>query len=170
MIDLPMSKPRLELKAHLSVEELEAGYRKCQDPIERSHWQIIWLYAQYENAAKVAEMTAYSGVWVRALVKRYNEAGKDSLRDLRHDNPGEACVLSDKQQASLVKALAKDAPGLSLWTGPKVAQWIEAKTKVKVHATTGWRYLVRLDHSLQVPRPRHKKAAPPEAQAAFKKN
>lgn len=170
MIQLHMSKPRLKLKNHLSIEELEQGYRSCQDSIERSHWQIIWLYAQYGDAAKVAELTAYSGVWVRKLVKRYNEGGKESLRDLRHDNPGEAPVLTEKQQASLVKALAKDAPGLSLWTGPKVAQWIEEKTKVKVHTTTGWRYLVRLDYSLQIPRPRHKKAATPEDQAAFKKN
>jgi transposase len=79
-------------------------------------------------------------------------------------------VLSERQQASLEKALTKDAPGVSLWTGSKVAQWIAEKTKVKVHASTGWRYLMRLDHSLQVPRPRHKKAAPPEEQAAFKKN
>ena len=170
MIQLPMSKPRLALKPHLSVTELAQGYGQCQDPIERSHWQIIWLYAQYGNADKVAELTAYSGVWVRALVKRYNEGGQASLRDLRHDNPGEGCVLSDRQQASLEKALTKDAPGVRLWTGPKVAQWIEEKTKVKVHASTGWRYLVRLDHSLQVPRPRHKKAASPEAQASFKKN
>jgi transposase len=165
-----MSKPRLPLKNHLSIEELEAGYRECQDAIERSHWQIIWLYARYGDAAKVAELTAYSGVWVRKLVKRYNAGGKDSLRDLRHDNPGEVPLLSEKQQASLAKALAKDAPGMSLWTGSKVAQWIEEKTKVKVHVATGWRYLVRLDHSLQVPRPRHRKAASPEAQAAFKKN
>jgi transposase len=165
-----MSKPRLQLKKHLRVEALEQGYRSCQDPIERSHWQIVWLYAQYGDAAKVAEMTAYSGAWVRQLIKRYNERGGDGLRDLRHDNPGEAPVLSEKQQASLLKALAKDAAGLSLWTGPKVAQWIEEKTEVKVHATTGWRYLVRLDHSLQGPRPRHQKAASPEAQSAFKKS
>jgi transposase len=165
-----MSKPRLQLKKHLSIEELEQGYRGCQDAIERSHWQIIWLYAQYGDAGKVAKITAYSGAWVRKLVKRYNEDGKDSLRDLRHDNPGEGCLLSEQQQKGLVKALTKEAPGMSLWTGPKVAQWIEEKTKVKVHATTGWRYLVRLDHSLQVPRPRHKKAASPEEQAAFKKN
>lgn len=170
MIELHMSKPRLQLKKHLSNEELEQGYRCCQDPIERSHWHIIWLYAQYGNAAKVAEMTAYSGVWVRKLVKPYNEHGETGLRDLRHDNAGEACTLSEKQQASLVTALAKDAPGMSLWTGPKVAQWIEEKTKVKVHATTGWRYLLRLGHSLQIPRPRHKKAALPEAQVAFKKS
>ena len=107
---------------------------------------------------------------MRNLVNRYNEGGKDSLRDLRHDNPGESCLLSEKQQESLAKALGKDAPGMSLWTGSKVAQWIEEKTEVKVHATTGWRYLVRLDHSLQIPRPRHRKAASPEDQAAFKKN
>ena len=80
MIQLPMSKPRLALKNHLSVRELEQGYRQCQDPIERSHWQIIWLYAQYGNADKVAELTAYSGVWVRKFVNRYNERGSERVK------------------------------------------------------------------------------------------
>jgi len=165
-----MASRRIELAKHLSSKELEQGYRSCSDPIERSHWQIVWLYGQYRNADKVAEVVAYSAIWVREIVKRYNRMGVAGLKDLRHENPGQARVLSQAQENALAKALQKEAEGLGLWTGPKVAQWIKQQTKQKVSAVTGWLYLRRLGYSLQVPRPQHQKAASPDEQALFKKN
>jgi transposase len=165
-----MSRKRIELVKHVSLEELEAGYRQCDDAIERSHWQIVWLYGRYGNADKVAELVAYSAIWVREIVKRYNRIGVAGLKDLRHDNPGQERVLSQVQEAALAKTLDKDAPGVGLWTGAKVAAWIAQKTKQKVSAVTGWQYLRRLGYSLQVPRPQHRKAASPDEQAAFKKS
>lgn len=165
-----MAPKRIELAKHLSSQELEQGYRNCSDPIERSHWHIVWLYGQYRNADKVAELVAYSTIWVREIVKRYNRMGVIGLKDLRHDNPGQERVLSQAQETALAKALQKEAEGLGLWTGPKVAQWIKQQTKQKVSAVTGWLYLRRLGYSLRVPRPQHQKAASPDEQAAFKKN
>jgi hypothetical protein len=54
-------------------------------------------------------MVAYSPGWVRAVVKRYNELGEEGLKDLRHDNPGNARILNEQQEAALVEALAKEA-------------------------------------------------------------
>ncbi|WOD37036.1 winged helix-turn-helix domain-containing protein [Nodosilinea sp. E11] len=55
-----------------------------------------------------------------------------------------------------------------VWSGPKVAQVIAEVTGVpKVWPQRGWDYLKRLEQSLQVPRPRHRKGDP-EAQEAFK--
>jgi transposase len=165
-----MSKKRVEWVKHVSLEELEEGYRQSSDGIERSHWQIVWLYGRYKNADKVAEQVGYSAVWVREIVKRYNQLGIEGLKDLRHGNPGQEPILNQAQEEALVKTLEKDAPGLGLWTGPKVATWISQKTKQKVSDVTGWQYLKRLGYSLQVPRPQHRKAATPEEQATFKKN
>jgi transposase len=131
---------------------------------------MVWLYAQHKNAERVAELVAYSSTWVRAIVKRYNAYGEEGLRDMRHDNPGNSRVLSEKQEAELVRAIEKEAEGLGLWTGPKVAQWIAKKSKRKTSKVTGWKYLVRLGHSLQVPRPQHRDAASPEEQKQFKKS
>jgi transposase len=164
-----MSRKRIGLVKHLSLEELENGYRSSKDAIERSHWQMVWLYGRYGNADKVAEQVGYSAIWVREIVKRYNRLGVKGLKDLRHENPGQERVLSQAQEESLVKTLEKDAPGLGLWTGPKVATWITQKTKQKVSSVTGWQYLRRLGYSLQVPRPQHRKAATQEEQASFKK-
>lgn len=165
-----MASKRIELAKHMSIQALGQGYRSCSDPIERSHWQIVWLYGQYGNADKVAELVAYSAIWVREIVKRYNRMGVAGLKDLRHENPGQARVLSQAQEKALAKALQKETEGLGLWTGPKVAQWIKQTTKQKVSAVTGWLYLCRLGYSLQVPRPQHQQAASPEEQVAFKKN
>jgi hypothetical protein len=40
-----MNKP-ITVKAHLSIEAIETRYRKAKDPVERSHWHIIWLLAK----------------------------------------------------------------------------------------------------------------------------
>ncbi|MDF5717642.1 MAG: hypothetical protein PUP93_28190 [Rhizonema sp. NSF051] len=34
---------RISIKPHLSLTELEQRYRQPKDPVERSHYQIIWL-------------------------------------------------------------------------------------------------------------------------------
>jgi Winged helix-turn helix len=70
-----MTRPRMQLVAHLTRAELERGYRQAQNPIERSHWQIIWLFDQIQDTKKVAELTAYCTDWVRKLIRRYNQHG-----------------------------------------------------------------------------------------------
>jgi transposase len=69
----------------------------------------------------------------------------------------------------LAEAFEGPAPnGGGLWTGPKVAEWIEAKTAKRTHPQRGWVYLKGLGYSLKSPRPRHHKADP-EEQETFKK-
>ena len=165
-----MSRPRLTLHPHQTNQELEHAYRTATDPIERSHRHIIWLYAQRGNADAVATLTAYSAAWVRELVKRYNRDGPTALRDLRHDNRGEGRLLAPNQQEALREALGRSAPDAGLWTSAKVATWIEATTGQAVSVVTGWKYLRRLEHTLQVPRPRHRDSATPEQREAFKKS
>jgi transposase len=165
-----MTRPRLKLVNHASLEDLEKGYRQARDPIERSHWQIIWLFHQHHDAYIVASMTAYCADWVRKLVARYNQQGLKALQDLRHQNPGNPRVLTLEQEQALEQALLVKAKGKSLWTGQEVARWIESTTGRKTSLVTGWRYLKRLDYSLQTPRPKHLKSASEIEREAFKKN
>lgn len=165
-----MTRPRLQLTNHASLEELEQGYRQAKDPIERSHWQIIWLFHQYQDAYVVANLTAYCADWVRKLVRRYNQEGIKALEDLRHRNRGNPRLLSPEQQQALEKSLMDKAQGKSLWTGKEVAHWVKTTTGIKISRVTGWSYLKRLDYSLQVPRPQHLDAASEIEKVAFKKN
>jgi Homeodomain-like domain len=78
----------VHLTAHLSIDELEQRYRKADDPVERSHLQIIWLLAQGKRVREVAESTAYCANWIRILARRYNQDGPQSLADQRQYNSG----------------------------------------------------------------------------------
>jgi len=162
-----MNKP-ITVKAHLSIEAIETRYRKAKDPVERSHWQIIWLLAQDKTTKAIAEVTGYCPTWIRTLAHRYNDEGPQGLSDRLHSNPGGTFILSQEQQAQLQQALDEPPADGGLWTGPKVARWIESQTGRKVHPQRGWEYLKRLNYSKRVLRPRHAKADP-AAQEAFKK-
>jgi transposase len=154
--------------AHLSVAELGQRYRAARDPVERSQLQIIWLVGQGHRRKAVAQITGYSGRWVAEVVRRYNAEGPEGLGDRRHGNAGAKPMLDAAQRKELIQALHGPPPQGGLWSGPKVAAWIAARTGRKVHPQRGWDYLVKLGFTLKRPRPRHAKASP-EAQEAFKK-
>ena len=157
-----------KLKDHLTMEELGGRYRRARDPVERSHAQIVWLIARGQSAKEAAKITGYSARWVSEVVRRYNEGGPEALGDRRHENPGGRFLLEEAQRRELADALRGRAPDGGLWTGPKVAAWIEEKTGKRTHPQRGWVYLKRLGFSLKRPRPRHHKADQ-EEQEAFKK-
>src|SRR5712691_8875496 len=162
-----MNKP-ITVQPHLSLEEVEARYRKAKDAVERSHWQIIWLLAQGKTTKEIQEFTGYCLAWIRAIAHRYNQGGPPALGDRRHNNPGGSFLLSPKQQAQLEQALEGPAPDGGLLTGRQVARWILVQTGRKVHPQRGWEYLKRLGYSKRLLRPRHAKADP-TTQEAFKK-
>lgn len=157
---------RIALQAHLSTSELERRYRRAQDPVERTHYQIIWWLAQGQRTSDVMAVTGYSRKWVQEVARRYNRQGPPGLGDGRHRNPGGAPLLDAAAQQELVGALGGDAPDGGLWSGPKVAAWIGARLGRRVHVRRGWDYLRRLRYSPQVPRPAHAEADA-AAQAAF---
>lgn len=160
----------LHLAAHFCEEDLYERYRHTRDPVERSHWQIIWLKQRGKTTAEIEEATGYSAYWIRTLIHRYNNEGEHGLQDRRHAHAGAPPMLSAPQQAELEHLLEHEkAPDGGPWTGPKIARWIEAQTgRAHVHDQRGWDYLLRLGFSAQTPRPRHAQADA-AAQAAFKK-
>ena len=159
---------RLILQPHLSVRELERGYRQAKDPIERSHYPIIWLLAQGKTTAFVQEVTGYSLNWIRILAQRYNQLGPCSLVDRRHKNPGGETLLNDVQQAQLWQALQGKAPDGGFWNGRKVADWISELLDRPVDRHRGWEDLRAMTFRLRVPRPSHEQTDYKE-QEAWKK-
>ena len=59
---------RVTIHPHLSVKELESRYRAAKNPVERSHYQIVWLLAQGKTTEEVAVVTGYCRDWIRKLV------------------------------------------------------------------------------------------------------
>jgi transposase len=154
---------------HLSVAELQHRYRHTRDPVERTHWQIIWLIASGSRVPEVARVVGYTANWVREIVRRYNAAGPDGLIDQRSAHRGgNPPLLSPADKAALAEALAGPAPDGGVWTCGKVAAWMSARLGRPVGEPRGWEALRALGFTLQQPRPRAT-TADPEAQEAFKK-
>ena len=82
-------------------------------------------------------------------------------------------LLSEAQRAQLATAIEAPVPahlGGGLWSGRKVALWVKTATGHAIRPPQGCVYLHQLGCGLRVPRPRHRRAASPEEQAAFKKS
>jgi transposase len=163
----------IKLEPHLGSEELENRYRKAKDPVERSHYQIVWLISEGKTTRQVMEATGYSRGWIQQLARRYNAYGPGSLGDRRHQNPGasERALLDQDQRRELAEVLRKPPEDGGMWNSRKVGEWIEAKMgkAVSNKKQRGWEYLRKLGHTPKAPRPRHAKADERE-QEAFKKS
>ena len=161
----------ITLNDHLTADELYRRYRKCQQAREKLRWRALYLIAQGGVANQVAKQVGRSSGWMTNLARRYNELGPAGVADQRGAvNCGVKPTLKAKQALALDAALRGPAPDGGLWTAAKVAAWIKKKTGKAVHATTAWRAMKAAGFTLQVPRPRHRRAASADEQAAFKKS
>ena len=153
---------------------LEGLYRKATDPVLRTHLLMVWRISLGEPIREVARMVGYSEKWTREIARRYEYEGLEGLGDRRHGNPGakERALLDEEDQARLRQALLKEIPpGGGMWSGPKVARWIEQERGIeKVHDQRGWEYLRKVGMSSQVPRPSNVQGADSEEREAFKKS
>ena len=155
---------------------LEGLYRKAADPVLRTHLLMVWRMSVGDSVSEVARMVGYSEKWTREVARRYEREGVEGLGDRRHGNPGakERALLDEEAQAELREALEGPPPaalGGGMWSGPKVARWIEQKRGLeKVHVQRGFEYLKKARYSPQVPRPSNAKGADSQEREAFKKS
>jgi transposase len=161
---------RIELQPHFSTAELYERYRACRHPNEKTRWRALHLISSGTLASEAARRVGRTSGWVTQLTRRYNERGAEAVPDQRDGvRPGPPPRV-EAVAAELDAALRSAAPDGGLWTAPKVARWIEERIGEPVHETTAWRAMRRLGFTLQVPRPRHRRAASEREQARFKKS
>ena len=166
-----MTRHQHQLAAHLSTAELQERYRTCSDAKEARRWHALWLLSTDMTITAVAQLLGFHRNWVRLIAKRYNAEGPAAVLDRHRLHPGGATArLSPDQRTRLAEALQASPDDGGLWTGPKVAAWIERETGITTYPQLGWVYLRQLDLTLRVPRPQHQDAATPEQQVAWKKN
>ena len=166
-----MARALTALKVHLQPSELRERYRKCGIIKEGRRWHALWLLSQGQRAVQVAETLGMSPAWVRHVRQRYNTGGPEAVPEGHQRHPGGRRLrLSGPQQRQLSKRLERAPQDGGVWTGAKVAAWMEQHTGQKTYPQLGCTYLHRLGFSPQVPRRRHAQAASPEQQRVFKKS
>src|SRR5918993_5426350 len=156
---------------HLSVAELQAGYRTSGDAMLARHYQVIWLLAQGRTVAETARLTSFVPRWVEQLLVRYNQFGPSSLGDQRRGNGTKATVLTPAVLDVLRERLKTPPDDGGVWTSKKVAAVMAAELGLeRVADQRGWEALRAIGWTIQKPRPRHARAASPEEQADYKKS
>jgi len=163
--------PRLPFVRHLTARQIHRKYRACRHPVEKTRWHAVWLLSRTDEdrtPARVADLVGLSAVTVRDVLHRWNARGPDGLADRRKHN-GADPKLTPRQREALFTALRGRPPDGGLWSGPKVARYVRDRWGVAVCPETGWRWLVALGFSLQVPRPSHPKSADPPTRRAWEK-
>jgi transposase len=161
---------RIELKLHLTTEELHKRYRSCPKPQEKTRRHALYLIAKGVVAAEAARRLGRVSSWVTTPARRYNRDGAAAVSRKKSAGPSHHAKLDAALGKELDKTLRAPAPDGGLWTGPKVAAWITERSGQAVHASTGRRALKRLGFSLQTPRPAKRHRASAEEQAEFKKS
>ena len=157
--------------AHLSVEDLETGFRSARDPTAVRHVQVIWLLARGHTIADGAAVTSFGRRWIEQLLARYNAKGPEALGDLRRRNGGVPRVLRPALLERLRARLEAPPPDGGLWSSRKVAAWMAGELGLAaVLPQRGWEALKAINWSVQKPRPRHPAAATPEECETFKKS
>lgn len=162
------------LASHLSAFELKKQYRQSKNPIESRRWHLLWKIAQGWTIKNSAVAVGISYGYAHRIVRHYNHDGVSGIRvkprkEGKHTG-GKAALLSPEQLKKLTQALESKPSDGGIWTGVKVARWIEKETgKTKVWNQRGWDYLKKCKYSWQRPRRKHSKGDP-LAQAEFKQN
>jgi hypothetical protein len=59
-----------QVVAHLSVDDLERGFRSARDLTAARHFQVIWLLARGRTIADVAAVTSFVPRWIEPLLAR----------------------------------------------------------------------------------------------------
>ena len=79
-----------EVAGHLSLAELQAGYRDSRAATLARHDQVIWLLAQGRSCAEAAQLTSLARRWVEQLLARTNRSGPSSARAIGDGATGQS--------------------------------------------------------------------------------
>jgi len=159
---------RVTVTTEWTAAELHERYRGATNAVERTHWHMLWLMKEGHTPNEIASLLGYTARWIRTIVGRYNRGGEEAIFDHRLTLPGAPCLLSIEQQKELDHALEQPPADGGLWSGPKVAAWMQERLGRPVDPRRGWDYLQRLGRSTRVPRPQHEESDE-ATQQAFKK-
>lgn len=162
------------LEKHHSSEELKKKYLNSKDSVESRRWHLLWKVSLGWTLKNSAIAVGINYNYGKEILKKYNKLGVKGVKNLknkqRKQSGGKKPLLTKEQLQKLKQELESKPTDGGIWTGTKVARWIEKETGVtKVWNQRGWDYLKKFRYSWQSPRPSHRKGDKLE-QEIFKAN
>jgi transposase len=163
-----------DLAQHFSSAELKEKYLKNRDLIESRRWHLLWKISLGWTIKNSAVAVGYSYPYAQKILKRYNSCGEAGIINQKNQTSnhqrGKKRLLNSQQLEKLKQQIQQKPPDGGIWTGTKVARWIEQETgREKVWNQRGWDYLKKCNYSWQSPRQQHLKGDKLE-QEIFKTN
>src|SRR5438874_13120011 len=95
---------RIQLKPHLTTEELRTRYRSCQKPQEKVRWHALYLISKGVVAAEAARRTRRANSWITSLARRYNREGAATIARKQSTKPSHRAKVDQKLGKELDKA------------------------------------------------------------------
>ncbi|MGL4881827.1 MAG: IS630 family transposase [Waterburya sp.] len=165
---------KVYLAQHYSSTELKEKYLKSRDTVEARRWHLLWKISLGWTIKNSAVAVGYSYRYAQKILKRYNRNGEAGIINQKNKTSnhlrGKKRLLNCQQLEKLKEQIEQTPTDGGIWTGAKVARWIEKETgRGKVWNQRGWDYLKKCSYSWQTPRPAHQKADKLE-QEIFKAN
>ena len=153
---------KASLASHHSSKELKQKYLRSQNSVESRRWHLLWKISLGWSIKNSAIAIGINYDYAKKIVKRYNNTGEEGIKNQknkkRKQSGGRKALLTKQQLEKLKKKLELKPDDGGVWTGTKVARWIEKETgKEKVWNQRGWDYLKKFRYSWQSPRPEHEK-------------
>lgn len=161
------------LANHYNSSELKQKYKKSQDPVESRRWHLLWKVSMGWTIKDSVLAVGISYEYGKEIVKKYNDLAEEGVKNLKNKNRehrgAKQPLLSEEELKKLSQELESRPLDGGIWTGPKVARWIEKEKGIKkVWNPRGWDYLKKLRYSGQTPRPKHNKGNPIEQEEFIK--
>jgi transposase len=118
---------KIQLVKHLSRAELKEKYWQSADRRESRRWHLLWKIAGGWTIKDSALAVGLDYEYARRIVSKYNQQGIEAVSNKKKTvtRAGRPPLLTRAQLESLAVALKGRPSDGGVWTGPKVAKWIE---------------------------------------------
>lgn len=163
----------LQLKPHLSIEQLKERMAKEQQVRAFKRWQVLYCVATHPGikAGQVALVLGSSPGIVRRTVQAYNKGGATFMEQARWGGRREArCMMNYEQEQQLLQGWEATALQGEVLVARQLRQAVEQQAGHSVSDDYLWDLLHRHGWSKKAPRPQHPKAEQvSEQREVFKK-
>jgi hypothetical protein len=120
------------LAKHFSSSELKGKYLKSKDSVETRRWHLLWKISLGWTIKNSAIAVGCSYPYAQKILSQYNRNREEGVRNRKNQTSNHVRekkrLLNPQQLEKLKQQIEQTSPDGGIWTGTKVARWIEKET------------------------------------------